>query len=44
MVEFLPEHYNTKTELRADVTDVRRNRFRFDLSSSKSAGARQDVK
>ena len=39
MVESLPEHHNSKTELRADVTGVRANRFRFDLSSSKSTDA-----
>jgi hypothetical protein len=44
MVESLPEHYNSKTELRADVTGVRANRFQFDLSSSKSTDARQSVK
>jgi len=44
MVEFLPEHYNAKTELLADVTGLRPNRFRFDLSSRNSADARADVK
>jgi hypothetical protein len=39
MLEFLPERYNAKTELRAEVIDSRPNRFRFDLSSSPSAGA-----
>jgi hypothetical protein len=39
MVEFLPEQYNAKTKLRCTVSDSRPNRFRFDLSSSPSAGA-----
>jgi hypothetical protein len=39
MVEFLPEEYNAKTKLRADVSESRPNRFRFDLSSSRSAVA-----
>jgi hypothetical protein len=37
MVEFLPEQYNAKTRLRADVSEARPNRFRFDVSSLPSA-------
>jgi hypothetical protein len=37
MVEFLPEQYNAKTSLRADVSESRRNRFRFELSSTPSS-------
>jgi hypothetical protein len=39
MVEFLPEQYNSKTKLRADVSASRPNRFQFDLSSLPTAGA-----
>jgi hypothetical protein len=34
MVERLPEVYNTKSELRVDVTDGGSNRFRFDLHAA----------
>jgi hypothetical protein len=33
MLEALPARYNAKTELDAEVSDVRSNRFRFDLST-----------
>ena len=39
MVEFLPEEFNAKTRLRADVSETRPNRFRFDLSSRGSTVA-----
>jgi hypothetical protein len=40
MVEFLPEQYNAKTELRAEVRDGGANRFRFDLRSDPRSGTR----
>ena len=40
MVEFLPEQYNAKTELRAEVSDGGANRFRFSLSSNPHSGTR----
>jgi hypothetical protein len=39
LVEFLPEQFNAKTTLRADVSESRSNRFRFELSARPSAGA-----
>jgi hypothetical protein len=39
MVEFLPERFNSKTRLRADVSETGPNRFQFDLSSLPTAGA-----
>jgi hypothetical protein len=36
MVERLPEVYNTKSEMRVDVTDGGSNRFRFDLHATGS--------
>lgn len=43
MVELLPARYNAKSELRADVSGRRPNRFRFDLSSSESDDVRQQA-
>ena len=40
MVEFLPEHYNSKSELHALVSGRAANRFRFVLSSARSADER----
>ena len=40
MVERLPPHYNTRSELRAEVVADRVNRYRFDLDSSEPGGAR----
>ena len=39
MVERLPEVYNTRTELRANVTAHGENRFRFDLRAGAPARA-----
>ena len=40
MVERLPPHYNTRSELRAEVVADRVNRYRFDLDSIEPGGAR----
>ena len=40
MVERLPDVYNARTELRADVTSRGPNRFRFDLHPQRGADAR----
>jgi hypothetical protein len=40
MVERLPPVYNTRSELRAEVTARGANRFRFELSNSGSDGGR----
>jgi hypothetical protein len=39
MVERLPDVYNARTELRADVAPHGSNRFRFDLHSQRGADA-----